>query len=222
MRKAADAARAPPIPDDSAPPTRDELERKAAELGIKIDGRWGDARLASEIELAPLYVWSELRAAIKANVNNGNVPPGKTSDVLAALIRRNPTLGGVVMANKGDEWFYLEWLAKKHGRTADIIRLRPRLAAAAGPQRVVGVLGEHQVVGAKASADVGDLLRLRIEEVFLAAIEHHARRRGHLVGEGPSFAWGLHGACVFSGAAHYRVMISSPNVRGLTLPRFAR
>ena len=28
-----------------------------------------------------------LRATLKANVNNGNVPPGKTSDVLAALIR---------------------------------------------------------------------------------------------------------------------------------------
>jgi hypothetical protein len=28
-----------------------------------------------------------LRAALKANVNNGNVPPGKTSEVLAALIR---------------------------------------------------------------------------------------------------------------------------------------
>jgi hypothetical protein len=40
---------------------------------------------------------------------------------------RNPTMGGLVMANKGDEWFYLEWLAKKYGRTRDIIRLRPRL-----------------------------------------------------------------------------------------------
>lgn len=47
--------------------------------------------------------------------------------LLAALIRRNPSLGGVVMANKGDEWFYFEWLAKKYGREADIIHLRPRL-----------------------------------------------------------------------------------------------
>jgi len=31
------------------------------------------------------------------------------------------------MANKGDEWFYLEWLAKKYGREKDIIRLRPRM-----------------------------------------------------------------------------------------------
>jgi hypothetical protein len=31
------------------------------------------------------------------------------------------------MANKGDEWFYLEWLAKKYGREKDIVRLRPRL-----------------------------------------------------------------------------------------------
>jgi hypothetical protein len=47
--------------------------------------------------------------------------------LLAALVSRHPTLGGVVMANKGDEWFYLEWLAKKHRRQNDIIRLRPRL-----------------------------------------------------------------------------------------------
>jgi len=60
----------------------------------------------------------------------GDTGSGKTSGMnglLAALIRRNPTLGGVVMANKGDEWFYLEWLAKKYGREADIIHLRPRL-----------------------------------------------------------------------------------------------
>ena len=30
------------------------------------------------------------------------------------------------MANKGDEWFFLQWLAKKCGREGDIIRLRPR------------------------------------------------------------------------------------------------
>jgi hypothetical protein len=61
---------------------------------------------------------------------SGDTGSGKTSGMnrlLAELVRRNPTLGGVVMANKGDEWFYLEWLAKKHGRQNDIIRLRPRL-----------------------------------------------------------------------------------------------
>jgi len=66
---------------------------------------------------------------------SGDTGSGKTSGMnglLAALIRRNPTLGGVVMANKGDEWFYLEWLAKKYGRTADIIRLRPRLVGETG------------------------------------------------------------------------------------------
>lgn len=39
---------------------------------------------------------------------SGDTGSGKTSGMnglLAALIRRNPTLGGVVMANKGDEWF---------------------------------------------------------------------------------------------------------------------
>ena len=30
---------------------------------------------------------SALRSSLKANVNNGNVPPGKTSEVLATLIR---------------------------------------------------------------------------------------------------------------------------------------
>ncbi len=61
---------------------------------------------------------------------SGDSGSGKTSGMnllLADLFRRNPTLGGVVMANKGDEWFYLEWLAKKYGRTGDLIRLRPRL-----------------------------------------------------------------------------------------------
>lgn len=47
---------------------------------------------------------------------SGDTGSGKTSGMnalLADLVPRNPTLGGVVMANKGDEWFYLEWLAKK-------------------------------------------------------------------------------------------------------------
>lgn len=60
---------------------------------------------------------------------SGDTGAGKTSGMnllLEDMIRRNPTMGGVVMANKGDEWFHLEWLAKKYGRTQDIIRLRPR------------------------------------------------------------------------------------------------
>lgn len=59
----------------------------------------------------------------------GETGAGKTTgmnELLAALMRRNPTLGGIVMANKGDEWFYLEWLAKKYGRSDDVVRLRPR------------------------------------------------------------------------------------------------
>ena len=59
----------------------------------------------------------------------GDTGSGKTSGMnglLRALMSRNPRLGGVVMANKGDEWFYLEWLAKKYGRSHDLIRLRPR------------------------------------------------------------------------------------------------
>jgi hypothetical protein len=59
----------------------------------------------------------------------GDTGSGKTTGMnalLAALMKRNPRLGGIVMANKGDEWFFLEWLAKKYGRERDIIRLRPR------------------------------------------------------------------------------------------------
>jgi len=42
----------PPIPDDTAPPTRSELERKAEELGIKVDGRWSDKKLSDTITAA--------------------------------------------------------------------------------------------------------------------------------------------------------------------------
>lgn len=59
----AEAADGSPAPDDaatsddgagdaveSAPPTRDELERKATELGIKFDGRTSDKKLSAAIE----------------------------------------------------------------------------------------------------------------------------------------------------------------------------
>ena len=62
----------------------------------------------------------------------GDTGSGKTSGMtglLAALLKRNPKLGGVVIANKGDEWFYLEALAKKYGREKDLIRLRPRMVS---------------------------------------------------------------------------------------------
>ena len=80
---------------------------------------------------------------------SGDTGSGKTSgmnSLLAALIRRNPTLGGVVMANKGDEWFYLEWLAKKYGRTQDIIHLRPRLVGETGkPLHRLNVTGDARL-----------------------------------------------------------------------------
>lgn len=38
--------------DDTRPPTRDEMLAKASELGIAVDGRWGDARLLKEIDQA--------------------------------------------------------------------------------------------------------------------------------------------------------------------------
>lgn len=79
----------------------------------------------------------------------GDTGSGKTSGMnglLAALVRRNPTLGGVVMANKGDEWFYLEWLAKKYGREADIIRLRPRLVGESDkPTHRLNVTGDARL-----------------------------------------------------------------------------
>lgn len=37
---------------DDAPPTRAELEAKAAELGIKVDKRWSDKTLGERIESA--------------------------------------------------------------------------------------------------------------------------------------------------------------------------
>ena len=42
----------PPVPADDAPVTRAELEAKAAELGLKVDRRWSDRRLADTIERA--------------------------------------------------------------------------------------------------------------------------------------------------------------------------
>ncbi|MFH1498165.1 MAG: hypothetical protein ABII82_10105 [Verrucomicrobiota bacterium] len=60
----------------------------------------------------------------------GDTGSGKTSGMaglLAALLKRNPKLGGVIIANKGDEWFQLEAIAKKYGRENDLIRLRPRM-----------------------------------------------------------------------------------------------
>ena len=41
----------PAAPDD-APPTREELEQKATELGLKFDGRTSDKRLLARIETA--------------------------------------------------------------------------------------------------------------------------------------------------------------------------
>lgn len=38
-----------PVPDDDKPPTREELETKAKELGIGFDGRTTDAKLLKRI-----------------------------------------------------------------------------------------------------------------------------------------------------------------------------
>jgi hypothetical protein len=41
-----------PVLDDNAPPTREELEAKATELGIKFDGRYSDKKIAQMIDEA--------------------------------------------------------------------------------------------------------------------------------------------------------------------------
>jgi hypothetical protein len=90
--------------------------------------------------------------------------------LLAELVRRNPTLGGVVMANKGDEWFYLEWLAKKHGRQNDIIRLRPRLVGETGkPLHRLNVTGDARLpftTRARILVDTAAALNPRDEKGF--------------------------------------------------------
>jgi hypothetical protein len=79
----------------------------------------------------------------------GDTGSGKTTGMnrlLDALMARNARLGGVVMANKGDEWFYLEWLAKKHGRSADLIRLRPRTVGDTdAPEHRLNVTGDTRL-----------------------------------------------------------------------------
>ena len=37
------------VVDENAPPTRQELEQKAQELGISVDGRWSDKKLADKV-----------------------------------------------------------------------------------------------------------------------------------------------------------------------------
>lgn len=104
---------------------------------------------------------------------SGDTGSGKTSGMnalLADLVKRNPTLGGVVMANKGDEWFYLEWLAKKHGRQNDIIRLRPRLVGEPDrPQHRLNVTGDARLpftTRARILVDTAAALNPRDEKGF--------------------------------------------------------
>lgn len=50
--KAAHEAAQPNNEADDAPPTREELEQKARELGVKFDGRTGDKTLSERIAAA--------------------------------------------------------------------------------------------------------------------------------------------------------------------------
>lgn len=47
-----DAAMSAKITSSDAPPTRAELQQKADELGIKVDGRWSDRKLGDVIAAA--------------------------------------------------------------------------------------------------------------------------------------------------------------------------
>jgi hypothetical protein len=104
---------------------------------------------------------------------SGDTGSGKTSGMnvlLADLLRRNPTLGGVLLANKGDEWFYLEWLAKKCGREADLIHLRPRQIGETGrfPHRfnVVGDPSLPYTSRARMLVDTASALNPKDEKSF--------------------------------------------------------
>jgi hypothetical protein len=52
VEQAIDAAPPAEPAYDASAPTRAELEQKAAELGIKFDGRWGDKKLSAAIDAA--------------------------------------------------------------------------------------------------------------------------------------------------------------------------
>lgn len=43
---------AEPVPDDNAPPTRDEMLAKAQLLGLRVDKRWSDETLLEKISAA--------------------------------------------------------------------------------------------------------------------------------------------------------------------------
>lgn len=76
----------------------------------------------------------------------GDTGSGKTSGMnrlLEALFARNTDLGGVVIATKGDEWFHLEHLARKHNRTRNLIHLAVRGAACSRkPKHRLNVTGD--------------------------------------------------------------------------------
>ncbi len=46
------AAAASVVPDDNAPPTRDEMVAQATLLGIQVDKRWSDKTLLAKIDAA--------------------------------------------------------------------------------------------------------------------------------------------------------------------------
>jgi len=104
---------------------------------------------------------------------SGDTGSGKTSGMnrlVAELFRRNLTLGGVVMANKGDEWFHLEWLAKKYGREHDLLHLRPRLIGESGKPlhrlNVTGDAGLPFTTRARILVDTAAALNPRDEKGF--------------------------------------------------------
>ncbi|HVU15510.1 MAG TPA: hypothetical protein VHD32_01185 [Candidatus Didemnitutus sp.] len=128
----------------------------------------------------------------------GDTGSGKTTGInglLTALMRRDPRLGGVVMANKGDEWFFLEWLAKKYGRSQDIIRLRPRTVgdAAGQPLARFNVTGDSRLpftTRARILVDTAAALNPKDEKSFFkvkgAAHISRALELLHAIGRPPT------------------------------------
>ncbi|MGC4073990.1 MAG: hypothetical protein QM760_16060 [Nibricoccus sp.] len=113
----------------------------------------------------------------------GDTGSGKTSGMnglLDALLKRNPKLGGVVVANKGDEWFNLQRLAKKHGREDDIIHLRPRLLGESEkPKHRLNVVGDQRLpytTRARLLVDTAAALNPKDEKSFFKT-----KGTGHIV-----------------------------------------
>lgn len=106
----------------------------------------------------------------------GDTGAGKTSGMnglLAAFFERNPRLGGVITANKGDEWFHLHAMARRYGRENDLIHLRPRLnGESPTPEHRLNVTGDARLpftTRARILVDTAASLNPKDEKSFFKA-----------------------------------------------------